>query len=171
MALKYFSIVGRSGSGKTTLITKLIPYFFEIGLKVGSVKHAHHNVEFDKPGKDSWRHRIAGCSQVLLLTNKKIALFGDLEHETDLRQIVNRWFSDFDLVISEGFKREECLKLEIVRKENNKKPLYLTASYNIQALICDYPVRTEEIPVFSMDKIQKIFQWICGELNLNRQDD
>lgn len=171
MAPKILSVVGRSGSGKTTLITRLIPYFVEADIKVGTVKHTHHNVEFDKPNKDSWRHRAAGASQVLLLSDEKMALFRDREHESDLRQITKRWFSDFDLVVSEGFKDENCLKLEVARKGNRKRPLYLTHSYNIQALICDYAPPKESIPVFSLEEPQNAFHWICKELDLIRPND
>ncbi len=171
MSLKVISIVGRSGSGKTTLITKLIPYFTELGLKVGSIKHTHHNVTFDKPGKDSWKHREAGSSQVLLVTGKKMALFSDLPESFTLNQMAERWFSEFDVVISEGFKNENCFKIEVSRESNNKEPLYLTPSYQIQALICDFPKQSEKIPIFPLHEPRLLFNWIVKELDIKQKDN
>ena len=129
----YFSIVGRSGSGKTSLITRLLPLFVDLGLKVGTIKHTHHDVKLDKQGKDSWKHNQAGSSQVLLITNNKMALYTDFDPETSLAEICQRWFQDFDLVISEGFKNQDGLKVEITRKENNRTPLFSDPLYLFRA--------------------------------------
>lgn len=165
MSTKLFSIVGRSGSGKTTLITKLIPCFVNLGLKIGSIKHTHHEVILDKPGKDSWKHGAAGSSQVLLITGDNMAVFGKTERESTIRELCDRWFTGFDLVISEGFKNESCFKIEVTRKENNKPPLFLDPSYHIEGIVADYPVQTD-LPTFGSDEVETLFNWLCEKLNL-----
>ncbi|MBU2511536.1 molybdopterin-guanine dinucleotide biosynthesis protein B [bacterium] len=165
METKLFSIVGRSGSGKTTLITRLIPSFVGLGLKVGSIKHTHHDVVLDKPGKDSWKHEQAGSSQVLLITNDRMALFGKFDKETSLFDISNQWFKGFDLVISEGFKNQDGLKIEVTRKENNRSPLFTNPDYNIQAIVSDYELESS-LPVFDTNDTQSIFGWIRQQLGI-----
>ncbi len=165
METKLFSIVGRSGSGKTTLITRLIPYFVKRGLKVGSIKHTHHDVVFDKPGKDSWRHEQAGSSQVLLVANDKMALFGEFDGKSNLSDISHRWFKGFDLVISEGFKNQDGLKIEVIRKENGRTPLYTDPGYKIQAIISDYDIDSV-LPVFDLNDEKSIFDWLCQQLEV-----
>jgi molybdopterin-guanine dinucleotide biosynthesis adapter protein len=166
MPPKLVAIVGKSNSGKTTLITRLLPLFSQSGLKVGSIKHTHHQVELDKPGKDSWKHRSAGSSRVLLITGSNLALFSKVDSDPTLKELAELYFSDLDLVVSEGFKNEDCLKLEIFRSSNNKSPLYLDPNYQIQAVICDSPPKVS-IPVFGLDDIQEIYVWICRKLNIS----
>jgi len=166
MSPKLIAIVGKSNSGKTTLITRLIPLFCEIGLKVGTIKHTHHHVELDKPGKDSWKHRRAGSQRVLMLTGSNMAMFADLKSEPTLMELASTYFSDLDIIISEGFKNEDCLKIEVFRAANEKSPLYLEPEYQIQALITDQPLDAP-IPVFGMDDIKEIFQWICRKLKVS----
>ncbi|PCI29440.1 MAG: molybdopterin-guanine dinucleotide biosynthesis protein B [SAR324 cluster bacterium] len=165
MQPKLLSFVGRSNSGKTTFITKILPLFCQRGLKVGSIKNTHHQVKFDKPGKDSYRHREAGSSQVLLLTEDRFAIFGERPEQHSLHQLAAKWFDDFDLVLSEGFKNEDSFKIEISREANQKKPLYTNPAYQIQALISD---RTAEIsiPHFDLNDVNGVFEWICGQLEL-----
>ncbi|MCP4753361.1 MAG: molybdopterin-guanine dinucleotide biosynthesis protein B [Proteobacteria bacterium] len=165
MSPKLISFVGRSDSGKTTLLTRLIPLFSELGLKTGTVKHTHHQVEFDQPGKDSWKHRQAGSSRVLLLNDAKLALFADLAAQPSLREIANEWFADFDLVVSEGYKNEECLKIEVYRQANRKPPLYPNPAFDIQALVSDASPSIP-LPHFGLDDAQGVFQWICRQLKL-----
>jgi molybdopterin-guanine dinucleotide biosynthesis adapter protein len=165
MKPKLFSIVGRSNSGKTTLITRLIPFFVRHGLKVGTIKHTHHPVLLDQPGKDSWKHANAGSARVLLLSAGQMALFGEADDATRLLDISQRWFSGYDLVISEGFKNEDCLKIEITRKANGKPPLYLDPTYRIQAVVSDYPIATD-LPVFGLDEPEPILQWLIATLEL-----
>src|SRR3954467_8892535 len=111
-----FGFAGWSGSGKTTLIEKLIPRFVARGLRVSLVKHAHHDFDVDKPGKDSWRHREAGCSEVMLVSDRRWALMNELRGapEPSLDQCIAR-LSACDLVLVEGYKHDPFPKLETWR--------------------------------------------------------
>ena len=165
MPTKLVAIVGKSNSGKTTLITRLLPLFTQSGLNVGTIKHTHHQVELDRKGKDSWKHREAGSSRVLLLTDANLALFSKMDSMPKLKELAGTYFSDLDIVVSEGFKNEDCLKLEIYRMSNGKTPLYQDPDYQIHALISD-SVPDVSIPTFGLDDIQEIFTWICEKLDI-----
>lgn len=107
-------IVGKSKSGKTTLIEKLIPELNSRGLRVGTVKHAHHGFEIDHTGKDSFRHREAGAEIVALSSKDKIAIQMIIQKEMPLNEIIQTYFpDDLDLVLVEGYKDEQGLKIEV----------------------------------------------------------
>ena len=114
--MKIFGIAGYSGSGKTTLIERLIPLFTGGGLRVSLIKHAHHTFDVDQPGKDSYRHRHAGCSEVLVTSSRRWVLMHELRGtpEPTLEQMIKR-ISPCDLLLVEGFKREPISKLEVYR--------------------------------------------------------
>ena len=103
--MKIFGIAGYSGSGKTTLIEKLIPVFTQRGLAVSLIKHAHHTFDVDQPGKDSYRHRHAGCNEVLVTSSRRWALMHELRGtpEPTLQELI-RHISPCDLLLIEGFK-------------------------------------------------------------------
>ena len=147
------SFVGRSNSGKTTLIAKLIPILLEKNLKVGSIKHTHHQAEFDKEGKDSWIHRQAGSQQVLLISDTQLAMYAHRPPDLSLKTAVDKWFSDFDVVISEGFKNEPGLKIEVFRHDSGKTPLYQEPAFGIDALVSDYNPDLG-IPFFGFEDIE-----------------
>lgn len=165
MLPKVIAIVGRSGSGKTTLITKLLPQFKSLGLKVGTIKHTHHEVDQDQPGKDSWKHRQCGSDQVLLVTGKKITVHADNTSEKGVKELSQDWFQGFDLVISEGFKQEECLKIEVSRKDTGKSPLCLDSSFHIEAVVSDYKIKTS-VKAFDLSDVDSLFKWIMEQLKL-----
>ena len=123
--MKIFGIAGWSGSGKTTLLEKLIPQFTARGVKVSVIKHAHHGFDIDRPGKDSYRHREAGASEVLLACNDRWALMHERRDDGDvtLDELLSR-LAPCDLVLIEGFKQEPVPKLEVYRPENGKPPLF-----------------------------------------------
>ena len=162
--------VGRSGSGKTTLLTRLIPKFKELGLTVGTIKNTHHDVEFDKPGKDSWQYSQSGSDRVLVSSGKKLAVFSESESVQPLQKLVSQWFSGFDLVISEGFKNEDCFKIEVCRKANDKSPLHEDPTYHINAVVGDIPPRTS-IPFFDFSELDALIRWICEALQLDCNPD
>ena len=123
--MKVFGFAGYSGSGKTTLIEKLIPIFKSRGLRVSLVKHAHHEFDVDQPGKDSYRHRQAGCSEVLVTSSQRWALMHELRDEAELSlQQALKQLSPCDLVLVEGFKKESMAKLEVYRAVVGKPSLY-----------------------------------------------
>src|ERR1043165_5458566 len=122
--MKVIGIAGYSGSGKTTLIEKVIPLLGAGGLRVSLVKHAHHEFDIDQPGKDSWRHRHAGCSEVLVSSSVRWALIHELrgEQELSLAEALGR-LSPCDLVLVEGYKLAPLAKLEIWRPSVGKPKL------------------------------------------------
>lgn len=165
MGVRYVSFVGRSNSGKTTLITRLIPILRKKNIKTGTIKHTHHQAEFDKPGKDSWQHRQAGSQQVLLMSSDQLALYTDRPANLSLKDAVHRWFGDFDLVISEGFKNEPGLKIEVFRHVSGKHPLYEDPAFDIQALVSE---KEPESPIqfFHFEEIERLSDWILRKTGL-----
>lgn len=123
--MKVFGFAGYSGSGKTTLIEKLIPRFAARGLRVSLIKHTHHNFDVDQPGKDSWRHRQAGASEVLLTCDSRWVLMHELRGaaEPTLEEQL-AVLSPCDLVLVEGFKQTPISKLEIHRPAHGRPPIW-----------------------------------------------
>src|SRR6478672_4578875 len=123
--MKIFGFAGYSGSGKTTLIEKLIPLFTARGLSVSLIKHAHHTFDVDQPGKDSYRHRKAGCSEVLVTSSRRWALVHELRGapEPTLAEQVTL-VSPCDLLLVEGYKREHIPKLEVHRAATGEPLLH-----------------------------------------------
>ncbi len=137
--MKAFAIAGYSGSGKTTLLEALIPRFVAAGLRVSLIKHTHHRFDVDQPGKDSWRLREAGCSEVMLLSGQRWVLMHELRGtpEPSFEEQLAR-FSDCDLVLVEGFKHTPVPKLEVHRPLVGK-PLLAGEVDNIVAVASDEP--------------------------------
>ena len=125
--MRVFGFAGWSGSGKTTLIEQLIPRLCARGLRVSLIKHAHHRFDIDQPGKDSWRHRAAGCAEVLVTSDVRWALLHELRgaRELTLAQALRR-LSPCDLALVEGYKAAAVPKLEIWRAAVGKPPLHPT---------------------------------------------
>ncbi|MGB8338890.1 MAG: molybdopterin-guanine dinucleotide biosynthesis protein B [Burkholderiales bacterium] len=163
--MKVFGIAGYSGSGKTTLMERLIPQFVMEGLKVSVIKHAHHNFDVDKPGKDSYRHREAGASEILVTSDKRWVMMHESrgEAEPTLERLLSR-FSDCDLVLVEGFKTEPIPKLEVHRVANAKPPLY-PQDKTVIAIASDEPIATR-LPHFNIDDAEAIAQFIMQYLSL-----
>ena len=122
---KLIGLAGWSGAGKTTLIAALIPILTGRGLKVSTIKHAHHAFDIDQPGKDSWLHRQAGATEVLVASANRFALIHELRGaaEPSLEELLSR-LAPADLVIVEGFRHGTHPKIEIFRPELGKPPLY-----------------------------------------------
>ncbi len=160
------SFVGRSNSGKTTLLINLIPKFRELDLKIGTIKNTHHKVDFDDEGKDSWRHARAGSSRVLVTSGKKMAVFSDLEEFQPVTDLAESWFRGYDLVLSEGFKNEDCFKIEVCRKATGKTPLYLDPVYKIDAVVGDLPPETD-LPFFPFEALDDIVAFIVFSLQIS----
>ena len=137
--MRIFGFAGWSGSGKTTLIEQIIPRLVEQGLTVSLVKHAHHRAEFDQPGKDSYRHRRAGCSEVLVTSGARWALMHELRGEPELAlpQALER-LSTCDIVLVEGYKAYPLPKLEVWRAHVGK-PLLHPQDSHIVGIATDSP--------------------------------
>lgn len=132
-----FGIAGWSGSGKTTLIEKLIPEFSRRGLAVSVIKHAHHGFDLDRPGKDSYRHRSAGATQVLMLSGDRWVLMHELRGaaEPTLEEQL-RLLSPCDVVLIEGFKAAAVPKIEVHRPVHGKGELW-RENPHVVAVACD----------------------------------
>ena len=164
-AMKIFGIAGYSGSGKTTLIEKLIPLFTGDGLRVSLIKHAHHSFDIDHPGKDSYRHRHAGCSEVLVTSKLRWALMHELrgEREPTLDEMIEL-IAPCDLLLIEGYKREPLNKLEVYRSTLGE-PLMFRQDPRIIAIAGDQRVDTE-LPQFSIDDVPAIAAFIRKHVGL-----
>jgi molybdopterin-guanine dinucleotide biosynthesis adapter protein len=127
---KVFGFAGWSGSGKTTLIEQIIAHLSSTGVRVSLVKHAHHDFDFDIPGKDSYRHRKAGATEVLVTSAQRYALIHELNggEELNWKEAVSQ-ISPCDLVLIEGFKRAPIPKLEIWRADVGKPLLFPTDTH------------------------------------------
>ncbi|HEX2655439.1 MAG TPA: molybdopterin-guanine dinucleotide biosynthesis protein B [Xanthobacteraceae bacterium] len=150
--MRVIGLAGWSGAGKTTLLAKLIPGIVARGLKVSTIKHAHHEFDIDQPGKDSHTHRAAGASEVLVSSARRWALVHELrgEPEYDLAALLQK-LAPVDLVIVEGFKHGSHPKLEIYREVVGKPPLYIEDPY-VVAIASDQPLKAS-IPTIALDNI------------------
>ncbi len=154
--MRIIGLAGWSGSGKTTLITKLIPRLIARGITVSTLKHAHHGFDLDQPGKDSFFHRAAGATEVLISSARRWAILHELreEPEWDLAVLVGK-MSPVDLVLVEGFKRDAFPKLEIHRVANGK-PLIHPEDPHIIAVACDSALPAAQVPVVDLNDIEQI---------------
>ena len=154
--MRIIGLAGWSGSGKTTLITKVIPKLIARGVRVSTLKHAHHGFDLDQPGKDSFMHRAAGATEVAISSARRFAVLHELrdEPEWDLPALLGK-FSPVDLVLVEGFKRDAFPKLEIHRAENGK-PLLHPEDPHIVAIASDRPLPESSVPVIDLNDIDGI---------------
>ena len=155
--MRIIGLAGWSGSGKTTLITKLIPCLLARGVRVSTLKHAHHGFDLDRPGKDSFMHRAAGATEVIISSAKRWAILHELraeEPEWDLGGLVAK-MSPVDLVLVEGFKRDAFPKLEIHRIANGK-PLLYSQDPHIVAVASDSALPGTPLPVLDLNDIDPI---------------
>ncbi|MBI2306136.1 MAG: molybdopterin-guanine dinucleotide biosynthesis protein B [Rhodocyclales bacterium] len=172
--MKVFGIAGYSGSGKTTLLERLIPRLTARGLKVSVIKHAHHGFDIDRPGKDSWRHREAGASEVMLTGGERWALLHESrgEAEPTLDEYLAH-FSPCDLVLVEGFKHEPVPKLEVHRPANGKPPLW-PENPHVVAVATDEPAQAvlpAHLPVLDLNDIDAIADFVMNTLELTGKTD
>jgi molybdopterin-guanine dinucleotide biosynthesis protein MobB len=167
-SMQVMGIVGWKNSGKTTLVVRLVEHLTACGLEVSTVKHAHHNVQIDKPGKDSFRHREAGAREVVLATSERWALIHELKSapEPDLSQLLAK-MAPVDLVIVEGFKRFDFAKIE-VRRADTDGPLLAAEDPDIVAFAADGPVRGAQLPVLDLNNTAAIADFILARARLAR---
>jgi molybdopterin-guanine dinucleotide biosynthesis protein B len=163
--MKVFGFAGWSGSGKTTLIEQLIPRFVQRGLGVSLIKHAHHTFDVDQPGKDSYRHRHAGASEILVTSSRRWVLMHELRgaHEPPFEEQLKR-MSPCDLLLVEGFKFAPIPKLEVWRAETGE-PLLHPNDPHIVAVACDAKVETK-LPLLDLNDVDGIASFILRKLEL-----
>ena len=165
--MRAFGLAGWSGSGKTTLMARLLPELVGRGVRVSTVKHAHHDFDVDQPGKDSWRHRAAGATEVLVASGRRWALMHELRDapEPGLLELV-RHMSPVDLLIVEGFKRHPLPKLEIFRPSVGKPPLWMGDPL-IRAVATDAPLPEDwqnglALPIYDLDAVADIADFVLA---------
>ena len=164
--MKIFGLAGWSGSGKTTLVCQLIPELISRGLRVSTLKHAHHNFDVDKPGKDSYEHRQAGASEVMISSGNRWALMHELRGapEPKVAELVAR-MSPVDLLLIEGFKKAAHPKLEVHRPSVGK-PLLCREDPHIVAVASDQALSGIELPQLDLDDTGVIADFIIAHCGL-----
>jgi molybdopterin-guanine dinucleotide biosynthesis protein B len=164
--MKVMGVVGWSGSGKTSLLLGLLPILRSAGLQVSTMKHAHHRFDVDKPGKDSFRHREAGASEVLVVTSSRWVLMHESrdEPEPSIEALIER-MTPVDLLLIEGFKTHHHPKLEIHR-ESEGKPLLCLDDSEIVAVASDRALPGLEIPRLDLNDLEAIATFILHHTGL-----
>lgn len=140
--MKVVGFAGYSGSGKTMLVERLIPALKLRGLRVSVVKHAHHSLDVDQPGKDTWRHREAGAFEVVAASDRRLVLIREFEqlYEPNVHQLIAELYDGVDWVLVEGFKHSDLLKIEVWRASTGKPVRYADDDF-IAAIATDTPDR------------------------------
>ncbi|MFC1863388.1 molybdopterin-guanine dinucleotide biosynthesis protein B [Thermodesulfobacteriota bacterium] len=159
------TLVGKSGTGKTTFLEKLLPALKERGLRIGTIKHDVHGFELDHPGKDSWRHKQAGADTTVISSPKQIGMVRDVDHDHTVSELIPI-FSNMDLVIVEGFKKEKNPKVEIFRSEVSREPL-CSSDENLIALVSDKNLDLG-VPRFDLEDVQGLADFLIDFFKLRR---
>ena len=164
--MKVFGIAGRSGMGKTSLIIRLIPWFRGRGITISTVKQAHEAFDVDKKGKDSYEHREAGATEVMIASARRWALMHEYRDEPDypMDQLLAR-MSPVDLVLVEGFRQWPHPRLEVWRDEGDKPPFW-PEDDRMMALVSDKNVAGCPLPQLNIDDTDAIGRLICQEVGL-----
>lgn len=159
---RVIGLAGWSGAGKTTLLTKLIPRLVARGLKLSTIKHAHHSFDLDRPGKDSHSHRVAGATEVLVSSATRWALLHELRGQAEMRleDLIGK-LAPVDLVIIEGFKHAAHPKLEVYRAAIGK-PLLYRHDPKIVAVAADVALPSAPLPVLAIDDVEGIIEIILA---------
>lgn len=159
-----------SGTGKTTLLERLIPCLTRRGVNIAVVKHSHHDIEIDTPGKDSYRLRKAGVSQLLLAGPSSSILFNEYLLKQDkklIEQLSLLSLKGLDLVLVEGYRDEAFDKIELHRPELNK-PLLFKTDRSIIAVACDQKIATGCLPLLDLNNIEKITHFIISQVKIKK---
>jgi molybdopterin-guanine dinucleotide biosynthesis adapter protein len=166
-AVPVIGIVGWKKSGKTTLVVALIEEFTRRGLKVASVKHAHHNFQVDDKDTDSARHRRAGAARVALVSAKRWAVIGELGDapEPELAEVIG-WLGPCDLVIVEGYKSAPIPKIEARRSAAVSREPLADRDPHIKAIAADHAADAGGLPVFALDDTSGIADFIADTVGL-----
>ncbi len=163
--MKLYGVVGWKNAGKTGLMERLVAEITGRGITVSTIKHAHHAFDVDHPGKDSYRHRVAGAREVLLASRKRFALMHELrgQDEPILAELLAK-LAPVDLVLIEGYKREDHPKVEAHRAETGN-PLIAPDDSTVHAVASDVPLDLDR-PVFDLNDTKAIADFILAESGL-----
>ncbi len=162
--MKVIGFAGSSNAGKTTLIEQVLPVLKSNGLRVSVVKHAHHKLEVDRPGKDTFRHREAGAFEVVAASPDRMVLMREFErrHEMSVHHLIAELYQGVDWVIVEGFKDANIGKIEVWSSGGVMAPLFELDPF-VVAVATDQPHKLEgstQLPVFSRDDVAGVAQWL-----------
>lgn len=151
------TFIGKSNSGKTTLLVKVIPELKRRGYKVATIKHSHHNVDIDKEGKDSWKHRSAGAEISVLLSGNKVSLVREYPAEPSVELISERFIDDVDIILAEGFKGSDLPKIWVFRMENTSS--LAKKDECLVAVVSDKEVKVG-VPWFDINDVKHLADFI-----------
>jgi len=154
---RVFGVTGWKNAGKTTLVEKLVAEFVRRGWRVSTIKHAHHDVDVDQPGRDSYRHRQAGACEVAVVGGQRYAIMRE-QQEPLLADVLAR-LAPVDLVLIEGYKREAHAKIEV---RSGDVPSLAAGDPNIAAIACDARPAETHLPWFRRDDIAGIADFIAA---------
>ena len=162
--MKVVGFAGFSGSGKTTLVERLIPALKLRGLRVSVVKHAHHKFDIDHPGKDTYRHREAGAFEVVVASDRRLALIREFEQPAELsvHHLLAELYDGVDWVLVEGYKQSDLLKIEVWRADAGKAARYPDDDF-VAAIATDAPARLPEAtlrPVLDLNDPDAVAEWL-----------
>ena len=169
--MKVAGFAGFSGCGKTTLIEQLIPLLRQQGQRVSVVKHAHHRFDMDHPGKDSYRHREAGAFEVVIASDRRLALVREFEQPTQLsvHHLLAELYEGVDWVLVEGFKESDILKLEVWRAptaDQQARPVRYPEDDFVVAIATDTPDQLPaptQWPVLDLNHPEQVAQWLLAQ--------
>ncbi|MCL2020635.1 MAG: molybdopterin-guanine dinucleotide biosynthesis protein B [Betaproteobacteria bacterium] len=162
-----FIFVGHSNSGKTTLIERLIPELIRRGLRVATIKHAHHKVQLDTEGKDSWRYKNAGAALSMLVTTGALQLIADADAEREPLQLARRFLGEADMVLAEGFSHAAGPKIEIMRRALGKPPRCEIGD-GLIAIATDCPEVYPELPHFTLNDLGGLADFLLQYIDTAR---
>jgi len=164
--MKIFAITGHKNTGKTNLLERVLKEMVSRGITVSTIKHAHHDTDIDHPGRDSYRHRQAGASQVILSTKNRWAIMTELRGspEAKLEDIIKS-MNPVQLILIEGYKDNLYSKIETFRQEINK-PLLARSNGTIKAVASDTSIQDLKVPNFNLNDTKKITNFVLQEVGI-----
>ena len=165
-AMRIFGIAGFKNAGKTTLVVDLVRELTDRGLRVATVKHAHHDFDIDHPGKDSYLHRQAGATEVIVASARRWAHISELDDgpEPPLEELLTH-IGEADLVLVEGYKHGDHPRLEVRRSGQTEPPL-AESQTGIRAIVCDAAVSGTTVPVIPRSDVKRIADFVLSEVGL-----
>ncbi len=167
MSIPIVSFIGRSNSGKTTLIERVIPELVRVGYCVATVKHAGHGFDLDTEGKDSWRHKRAGASSVIVVSKGSLAMFTDVSEQLKVEEVRDRFLDgSYDLIIAEGWKSEGYPKIVVVRDQLGEISY---SSDGLLAVVSDKSI-DQPVPVLHLDDIAGVAALLIRQFPLRRRE-
>ncbi|BCA54388.1 Molybdopterin-guanine dinucleotide biosynthesis protein B [Nitrospira sp. KM1] len=165
MTVPIVCFVGKSNSGKTTFIERVIPELVRAGYKVATVKHAGHGFDLDTEGKDSWRHKQAGASAVVILSKGSMAMFADVSDQMKVEDVRDRFLDgSYDLIVAEGWKHEGYPKIVIAREQVGEIPI---SAEGLLAVVSDRP-QNLGVPAFDLNDVSGVAALIMNHYPLRR---